>query len=137
MPAEIVNERICIDACPVGAIRVEEQNGSKKKPHRWAVVDDALCLGCGVCHGACKPGGVTMKPRAQRVLTPETMFDRVAAMAVERGNLQDLVFDNQAHLSHRAMAAMLGAILKLPPVKRALASEQLRSRYLDALSQRY
>ena len=23
-----------------------------------AVVDETLCLGCGVCHGACKPGGV-------------------------------------------------------------------------------
>ena len=32
-------------------------------------------------------------------------------MAIERG---DLVFDNQAHLSHRAMAAILGVILKLP-----------------------
>ena len=42
--------------------------------------------------------------------------------------------DNRAHLSHRAMAAILGAILKLSPVKRALASEQLRSRYLETLS---
>ena len=31
------------------------------------------------------------------------------------------------------MAAVLGAILKLPPVKRALASQQMRSRYLEAL----
>jgi hypothetical protein len=58
-------------------------------------------------------------------------------MAIERGTLQDLVFDNRAHLSHRAMAAILGAILKLPPIKRALAAEQLRSRYLEALSRRY
>ncbi len=54
-------------------------------------------------------------------------------MALERGQLQNLVFDQQAHLSHRAMAAILGVILKLPPVKQALASEQLRSRYLEAL----
>ena len=54
-------------------------------------------------------------------------------MAIERGTLQDLVFDNQALVSHRAIAAILGVILKLPPVKRALASRQLRSRYLESL----
>lgn len=54
-------------------------------------------------------------------------------MAIERGKLQDLVFDNQALASHRAMAAVLGVILKLPPVKRVLASRQLKSRYLEAL----
>ena len=47
-------------------------------------------------------------------------------MAIERGKLQDLVFDNQALCSHRAMAAILGVILKLPPAKQALASRQLR-----------
>jgi hypothetical protein len=31
------------------------------------------------------------------------------------------------------MAAVLGVILKLPPVKQVLASEQLKSRYLEKL----
>jgi len=31
------------------------------------------------------------------------------------------------------MAAILGVILKLPPIKQALASRQLRSRYLEKL----
>ena len=31
------------------------------------------------------------------------------------------------------MAAILGAILRLPPVKQAMASRQLRSRYLERL----
>ena len=54
-------------------------------------------------------------------------------MAIERGDLQHLVFDNQAFASHRAMAAILGAILTLPPLKQLLATRQLRSRYLEAL----
>ena len=54
-------------------------------------------------------------------------------MAIERGRLHELLFDNQAHLSHRAMAAILGVILRLPPAKQTLASRQLRSRYLDRL----
>ena len=57
-------------------------------------------------------------------------------MAVERGKLQNLVFDNQVLTSHRALAAVLGAILALPPVKRTLASEQLQSRYLAMLLER-
>ena len=54
-------------------------------------------------------------------------------MAIERGKLQNLIFDNQVLWSHRAMASVLGVILKLPPVKQALASEQLKSRYLETL----
>jgi hypothetical protein len=57
-------------------------------------------------------------------------------MAIERGKLQNLIFDNQALFSHRAMAAILGVILKLPPVKQAMASRQVKSRYLEALIQR-
>jgi hypothetical protein len=52
-------------------------------------------------------------------------------MAIERGKLQNLIFDNQAFASHRAMAAILGVILKLPPLKQVMASRQMKSRYLD------
>jgi len=54
-------------------------------------------------------------------------------MGIERGKLQDLIFDNRALASHRAMAAILGVILKLPPLKQAMASQQMKSRYLDNL----
>ena len=57
-------------------------------------------------------------------------------MAGERGKLQDLIFDNRVLWSHRALAALLGAVLKLGPVKRALASEQMKSRYLEAMGAR-
>jgi hypothetical protein len=33
--------------------------------------------------------------------------------------------------NYRALAAVLGVILKLPPVKRALANHQLRSKYIQ------
>jgi len=59
------------------------------------------------------------------------------AMAIERGKLQHLIFDNRALASHRAMAAILGAILSLPPIKMAMAGRQLGSRYLDALIERH
>jgi hypothetical protein len=71
--------------------------------------------------------------RPERVITPLDSTHRTVVMAIERGMLQDLIFDNQALVSHRAMAAILGVILKLPPVKQSLASQQMRSRYLESL----
>jgi hypothetical protein len=58
-------------------------------------------------------------------------------MAIERGKLQDLLLDNRALFSHRALGVVLGAILRLPPVKQALANRQLKSRYLEQLLSRY
>lgn len=43
----------------------------------------------------------------------------------------------QAFANHRAMAAVFGTILELPPVKQALASKQLKSIYLDKLLARH
>jgi hypothetical protein len=54
-------------------------------------------------------------------------------MAIERGKLHHFIFDNQALFSHRMMAAILGVIIKLPPIKQALAREQVKSRYLEYL----
>ncbi len=54
-------------------------------------------------------------------------------MAIERGVLPNLIFDNNALFSHRALAAILGVILKLPPIKQSMASEQMKSRYLERL----
>jgi ferredoxin len=127
----------CARACPVEAIRMVPDARPESVTGEKAVRDAERCLGCGVCVGSCTRQALIMEERPERVFTPVNSVHRTVLMAIERGTLQDLVFDNQAHLSHRAMAAILGAILKLSPVKRALASEQLRSRYLEALSRRH
>jgi hypothetical protein len=82
---------------------------------------------------ACPEGGITLIARNERVITPIDSVHRTVAMAVERGTLQHLIFDNHAPVSYRAMAAVLGSILRLPPVKRSMAQGQLGSRYLDRL----
>jgi hypothetical protein len=71
--------------------------------------------------------------RPQRVITPVNSVHRIVLVAIERGLLPNLIFDNQALASHRVMAAILGGILRLPPIHQALASEQMRSRYLVKL----
>ena len=80
--------------------------------------------------------GASLEPRPDRTITPLNTTDRVVLMAAERGNLQDLIFDNQVMFSHRLMAGVLGAILKLPPVARNLARKQLRSRYVEKLMEK-
>jgi ferredoxin len=113
--------------------RSTAQHPEDRPARKTAILDETICLGCGVCVPNCPSGAIRLKPRDQRILTPVNTAHRLVLMAIERGKLQNLVFDNQAYLSHRVMAAILGAILRLPPVKRVLASRQLKSRYLERL----
>lgn len=123
----------CAEACPVEAMGMVSASDPHKPKQRKARVNEDLCLGCGVCVRQCRKDAAKLKPRARRVITPVNTAHRTVLMAIERGKLQELIFDNQALASHRAMAAILGVILKLPPVKQVMASEQMKSRYLEQL----
>ena len=92
-----------------------------------------ICLGCGVCAANCAKKAIEMKRRPIQVITPVNSTHRFVLQAIEKGTLQNLVFDNQAFANHRAMAAVFAAILELPPLKQALASKQFKSIYLDKL----
>ena len=127
----------CVRACPVEALAAVSANDPKRPKRTVARLDEERCLGCGVCVPACREGALTLTARASRRLTPLNGAHRAVLMAVERGTLQELVFDNRLLWSHRAMAALLGAVLKLPPAKRLLATGQVRSRYLEALVRRF
>lgn len=121
----------CVQACPVEAMGLISANHPKYPKLRKAKLDEQMCLGCGVCVRNCDRGALRLQSRAERVITPVNSVHRAVLMALERDRLQNLIFDNQALASHRAMAAILGAILRLPAVKQRLARRQMRSRYLD------
>jgi len=123
----------CVTACPVEAMGLVSAGDPHKPRRRKARLDESLCLGCGVCVRACPNRGIRLRSRKMRVITPVTTAHRAVLMAIERGQLQNLIFDNQAHWNHRAMAAILGVILKLPPIKQMMASKQMKSRYLEQL----
>lgn len=124
----------CVKACPVEAIDLHGANaGANGKPRKRAVRDATLCLGCGVCHPACKFGAIRMRPRDQRVLTPETVFDRMVMMAIERGKLAHLLFDEPERLSVRALARVLSVLENSPPFKVAMAIKPLRSAFMNAV----
>ncbi len=118
----------CKKVCPVLAISMENQETGKT-----AQVDKEVCLGCGICVRSCPKKAIELVRREVRVITPVNSTHRFVLQAIEKGTLQNLIFDNQAFANHRAMAAVLGVILKLPPLKQAMASKQFKSIYLDKL----
>jgi len=48
-----------------------------------------------------------------------TTFERIILQCLERGTLQNQLFDNPASLTHAFARACLGGFLRLTPVKRA------------------
>jgi ferredoxin len=127
----------CVTVCPVEAMILISANDPKNPKKKKAGLNKEICLGCGLCARACPEKAIQLKHRTQRIITPLNSTHRVVVMAVERGNLQDLIFDNRVLWSHRALAALFGVILRLPPIKQVLASRQIKSRYLEALVKKY
>ncbi len=88
---------------------------STNDPHhpkmKKAKVDEEACLGCGVCLRTCSHDGLSLRSRPQRVITPVNSVHRVVMMAIERGDLQNLIFDNRVLWNHRALAAVMGVDL--------------------------
>ncbi len=123
----------CVNVCPVSAVSLVSAQDPHHRKQKQARLQENLCLGCGLCVRNCPTGALSLVWHTCRTITPADSVHRTVLMAVERGTLPHLLFDNRALLSHRAMAAVLGAILKLPPAKQILANTQLRSRFVAYL----
>lgn len=120
---------LCAKKCPVSAIRIEGEGKEKK-----AALSPEVCLGCGVCKPACARGSLSMAARKERVIVPETAWQRAVLMAIERGKFQNLLFDDFDRLDHAALRAVTRIVVGLPPVKKALLSQQVQSRFFRALA---
>ena len=122
----------CAKVCPVDAIQMATGHIGERE-HSVARIDYDICLGCGVCVRNCPPKCIDLKANDKKVLTPVNSTHRIVLAAIEKGQLANLVFDTPAFASHRAMGTLLTVILRLPPIKRAMASEQMKSKYLARL----
>ena len=127
----------CAAACPVEAMGTVSANDPRQPKRKKARVDESICLGCGVCVRACPDKALSLEPREKRVITPLNSVHRTVVMAIERGKLQHLFFDNRVLWNHRALAAVLGVILKLPPIKQVMATNQVKSRFMEYLVRKF
>jgi len=122
---------LCAKKCPVSAIRIEGEGREKK-----AALSPEICLGCAVCKPACARSALSMARRQERVMVPETAWHRAVLMAIERGKFQNLLFDDFDRLDHAALRAVTRIVVGLPPVKKALLSKQVQSRFFRGLAGR-
>jgi len=120
---------VCISKCPVDAIEFYTDEDNRK----LARCVTEKCLGCGVCISSCKFGAMEMVPRQKRVFTPYDVIDKTIAMAIERGKLTELVFDDPEKISHKTISRLMSALEKSPPYKALIAIEPLRSHFLNKL----
>jgi len=121
--SECIECGVCADVCPVDAITIPE-NG------RTDIAANS-CLGCGICAMNCSSGSLKLAPREQEVIYPEDTFEKILLQCLERGTLQNQMFPEPENINHKFMRAFVGGFLKLPPVKKALLGDLLRSRFLS------
>ncbi|NQT49535.1 4Fe-4S binding protein [Candidatus Kuenenbacteria bacterium] len=115
---------LCAKKCPVEAIQIKNKK---------AKIDLSKCLGCGVCHRFCNFKAIKIKRRGKTAFVPKDTFERCLLNAIEKGKLQNYIFDNYDLWTNELLRHLLGILLKLSPAKFLVANEQLRSRFLNAL----
>jgi Na+-translocating ferredoxin:NAD+ oxidoreductase RNF subunit RnfB len=125
---------ICVQKCPVDAIKMVDQNNK-----RIAQVIPENCIGCGVCAKACPTKSIAMERFENTKFVPKDTFERFVINAIDRNKLQNFIFDNHGLWTYDLLRRLLKTILGLKPVKRKLAQQQLRSKFLNTLtkSKRY
>ena len=122
----------CSRACPVAAIAMTpERTGGKRKNELYPVFDSELCIGCGVCATTCKQEAIRMERLAEPSHVPVNTIERVVRQMLERGRLADLLFDESESRGAAFLNHAVRAITHLPPAERALASEQVKSRFVS------
>jgi ferredoxin len=127
----------CARHCPVGAItmgasRVEGRRRSDLRPR----IDLDRCIGCGICADECRNDAMHMTRRERQPHIPVNTVERTVRMALERGRLADLLVDQGASRGSKFLGSVVKALTRLPIAERALASEQVRSRFVRAALQR-
>ena len=124
----------CAKACPIDAIEMRPVKNDDKNRKKLPVVSEELCIGCGVCSLQCsKTASLKLNERKNKVIHPETTFERVILQCLERGTLHHQIFGDPEKITQKVMKGIIGGFLRLPPVKRSLMSNTLRSSFLGAM----
>ena len=118
---------LCAADCPYKAIQMAER--SDGKPHKYqAVLDPKLCVGCGICIGACEPLALALHGKPV-----EWLWDEVIARARARADGQPvkLVFTCERHWAQRP-AGLGPEVAVIPLACAGMALPDLAARGLAA-----
>jgi len=99
-------------------------------------VDESICIGCGVCAGACNIDAMTLRKRSYRVMTPESSLEKILISAVENGKLEQILFDGVRGPSADFLKTFVGAFLRMPAAKRLMLTKDVRSRFSHSQTMR-
>ncbi|MBW2520344.1 MAG: 4Fe-4S dicluster domain-containing protein [Deltaproteobacteria bacterium] len=124
----------CAETCPIHVITMQHGDHDKLQKKGRPRIDTSICLGCGVCALQCPTKACQLVKREKSIIHPETTFERVILQSLERGTLQNQIFADPRKLDQKFMRYLVGGFLRIPPVKKALMSDMLRSRFLHAMS---
>ena len=126
----------CARDCPVGAISmVPARVTAQRKRDMLPAVDEDRCIGCGVCAHCCRVDALEMDRADRPRYVPANSLERALRMAIERGKLPHLLFDEGAGRGSQFLNQVLQVLNRLPASQRLLASEQVKSRFVrQALS---
>lgn len=121
----------CARECPVGAISmVPARVTTQRKRDMLPTVDEDRCIGCGVCAHCCRVDALEMDRTDRPRYVPANSLERALRMAIERGKLPHLLFDEGAGRGSQFLNQVLQMLNRLPASQRLMASEQVKSRFV-------
>lgn len=103
---------------------------TQRKRQMRPEIDEDRCIGCGVCSHCCKVDALAMDRSERPRRIPANSLDRALRMAIERGKLPHLLFDEGAGRGSAFLNQALQALHRLPLADQLLASEQVKSRFV-------
>lgn len=129
---------LCAKKCQVEAIVMKYKNENleakekEKATNKYSQVIEKYCIGCGICAYFCKSKAIDMLKREVRVYTPENTFERTVLQFLERGKINELLFDGGNNkLGNYVMNKAVKVITNLPVVKQTLLKKQVKSKFLE------
>ncbi len=105
---------LCTRICPVRAI--------SDRP-KVSIHD---CLGCGVCVQKCPTNSISLEKTPTKFI-PKDPFERMIFEAIDKGELQNYIFDNHKLWTHRMLKRLSGVLFRKETIKKVLKKNKIES----------
>lgn len=130
-PQDCIGCGQCVAKCQLKAIHLETKDNVRK-----AFINNELCLGCGICFRFCPKHALHLQPRPKKIITPEITMEKILIMAIERGKLQDMMFNDVHSWTHRFLRIITKPLLRTNWMRKFLLKENTRARIRRSMLKR-